>query len=540
MRCFLVVMLLPFCAHAQTHVIFVNDTLNQTISTDTLDIKEAELLGEKSLELQLNGYLSCVLDSSVQITPDSSHHFFDSGIKYALNELQVNNEVFQMEGAASLDAIENYLQELLIPSENNGYPFASIRLQNTLDNDSLINVIAEIDNGPLVLIDSLVVRSEKKFHQIYLEQYLSVTEGEPYSEANFRSISKRIQELPFAEMIQAPQVLFTEEGAQIFVYLKEKQANRFDGIIGFQPDNETGKVVFTGDVSLSLQNVLRRGESIALNWRRLQESTQDLSLKGALPYLFNTKLGTWAGIDIYRRDSTFTTTELELSFGLVNGANRNIRAFYQLWSSNALTESILTVENVRIDRYGIGLIQYSLNQLNNPSRGTFIELTSSIGRKETAAEEEEDPAIISEQYAGELNMSYWLPLAKRVSFGLSSKAGFKADKAIRFNELYRIGGLGSIRGFDEESIFAQNFAIGTAELKYLLDATSAVFLFYDQAWYERSDDVYFNDTPFGFGAGALIGTSSGSFRISYGLGSEQNNPILLRNGKVHFGYINSF
>ena len=533
-------MLLPFYAHAQTHVIFVNDTLNQTISTDTLDIKEAELLGEKSLELQLNGYLSCVLDSSVQITPDSSHHFFDSGIKYALNELQVNNEVFQMEGAASLDAIENYLQELLIPAENNGYPFASIRLQNTLDNDSLINVIAEIDNGPLVLIDSLVVRSEKKFHQIYLEQYLSVTEGEPYSEANFRSISKRIQELPFAEMIQAPQVLFTEEGAQIFVYLKEKQANRFDGIIGFQPDNETGKVVFTGDVSLSLQNVLRRGESIALNWRRLQESTQDLSLKGALPYLFNTKLGTWAGIDIYRRDSTFTTTELELSFGLVNGANRNIRAFYQLWSSNALTESILTVENVRIDRYGIGLIQYSLNQLNNPSRGAFIELTSSIGRKETAAEEEEDPAIISEQYAGELNMSYWLPLAKRVSFGLSSKAGFKADKAIRFNELYRIGGLGSIRGFDEESIFAQNFAIGTAELKYLLDATSAVFLFYDQAWYERSDEVYFNDTPFGFGAGALIGTSSGSFRISYGLGSEQNNPILLRNGKVHFGYINSF
>ena len=540
MRCFLVVMLLPFYAHAQTHVIFVNDTLNQTISTDTLDIKEAELLGEKSLELQLNGYLSCVLDSSVQITPDSSHHFFDSGIKYALNELQVNNEVFQMEGAASLDAIENYLQELLIPAENNGYPFASIRLQNTLDNDSLINVIAEIDNGPLVLIDSLVVRSEKKFHQIYLEQYLSVTEGEPYSEANFRSISKRIQELPFAEMIQAPQVLFTEEGAQIFVYLKEKQANRFDGIIGFQPDNETGKVVFTGDVSLSLQNVLRRGESIALNWRRLQESTQDLSLKGALPYLFNTKLGTWAGIDIYRRDSTFTTTELELSFGLVNGANRNIRAFYQLWSSNALTESILTVENVRIDRYGIGLVQYSLNQLNNPSRGAFIELTSSIGRKETAAEEDEDPAIISEQYAGELNMSYWLPLAKRVSFGLSSKAGFKADKAIRFNELYRIGGLGSIRGFDEESIFAQNFAIGTAELKYLLDATSAVFLFYDQAWYERSDEVYFNDTPFGFGAGALIGTSSGSFRISYGLGSEQNNPILLRNGKVHFGYINSF
>lgn len=536
----LLAVLFPLGIEAQTHVIFVNDTLNQIIRTDTTDTKEAELLQEKSLELQLLGHLSCVLDSTVHLTTDSSHHYFDSGTQFELNELVVDKEVFQMQGPASLEAIEIYLEELLIPAENNGYPFASINLKTRLTADSLINLEAEIENGPLVLIDSLVIRSEKKFHQTYLEQYLTVSEGEPYSEENFRSISKRIQELPFAEMIQPPQVLFTEEGAQVFVYLKEKKANRFDGIIGFQPDNETGKVVFTGDVSLALQNVLRRGESISLNWRRLQESTQDLSLQGALPYLFNTKLGTWAGIDIYRRDSTFTTTELELSFGLVNGANRNIRAFYQLWSSNALTESIVAVDNVRIDRYGVGLIQYNLNQLNNPSRGAFIELSSSIGRKETAAEEADAPPVISEQYAGELNMSYWLPLAKRVSLGFSSKAGFKADKAIRFNELYRIGGLGSIRGFDEESIFAQNFAIGTAELKYLLDATSAVFLFYDQAWYERSDEVYFNDTPYGFGAGALIGTSSGSFRISYGLGSEQNNPILLRNGKVHFGYINSF
>lgn len=533
-------LLAPLFSVAQTHIIFVNDTLNQVINNDTTSTKELKLIEEKSLELQLQGYLGCVLDSSVRFTEDSVHHYFNTGIKFKLNELQTEDETFKMTGVASQKAIENYLQELLIPLENNGYPFASIELSTSLVTDSLINIEASVKNGPLVLIDSLVIRSEKKFHQIYLEQYLAVSDGEPYSEKNFRAISKRIQELPFAEMIQPPQVLFTEEGAQIFVYLKERKANRFDGIIGFQPDNETGNVVFTGDVSLALQNVLRRGESISLNWRRLQESTQDLSLKGALPYLFNTKLGTWAGIDIYRRDSTFTTTELELSFGLVNGANRNLRAFYQLWSSNALTESITSIENVRIDRYGIGLIQYSLNQLNNPSRGAFIELTSSIGRKETAGEEEDDPSLISEQYAGELSMSYWLPLAQRVSLGFVSKAGFKADNAIRFNELYRIGGLGSIRGFDEESIFAQNFAIGTAELKYLLDSSSAVFLFYDQAWYERSDEVYFKDAPFGFGAGALIGTSSGSFRISYGLGSEQNNPILLRNGKVHFGYINSF
>ena len=97
-----------------------------------------------------------------------------------------------------------------------------------------------------------------------------------------------------------------------------------------------------------------------------------------------------------------------------------------------------------------------------------------------------------------------------------------------------------MRGFNEESIFASTYAIFTAELKFQLDKSSAVFLFYDQAWYERNDNVYFSDTPFGFGAGALLGTANGSFSIFYALGSEQNNPILLRNGKIHFGFINRF
>ncbi len=299
-------------------------------------------------------------------------------------------------------------------------------------------------------------------------------------------------------------------------------------------------MVFTGDVNLSLQNALRRGEQISLQWRRLQESTQNLSLKSSLPYLFNTKLGTWAGIELYRRDSTFTTTELELSFGFVNGANENYRAFYQLWSSNALSETISTVDNVRIDRYGVAVQQFNLDQLLNPSKGFFLTASSSIGLKRTDPVEADQVATTNEQYAGKLYFEYWVPLAKRLSGGLKVNGGFKADSTIRLNELYRIGGLGSLRGFDEESIFAQNFAIGSLEVKYMLDATSAVFLFYDQGWYERSDEVYFTDQPFGFGGGALIGTSSGSFRISYGLGKEQNNPILIRNGKIHFGYVNSF
>jgi len=158
-----------------------------------------------------------------------------------------------------------------------------VNIRPLLTEDTLINCTAELSQGPYVAIDSLVIRSEKSFNQTYMEQYLSIAEGAPYSEKRFKAISKLISDLPFAKTSQPPQVLFTENGAQIFVYLEEKQANRFDGIIGFQPDNVTGRVVFTGDVNLSLQNALRRGEQLSLQWRRLQESTQTCHSKQVYP-----------------------------------------------------------------------------------------------------------------------------------------------------------------------------------------------------------------------------------------------------------------
>ncbi|MBK7101954.1 MAG: hypothetical protein IPH63_09245 [Flavobacteriales bacterium] len=40
----------------------------------------------------------------------------------------------------------------------------------------------------------------------------------------------------------------------------------------------------TGDLDLRLRNALKRGEAIELNWRRLQNGTQDQSIHGNLPY----------------------------------------------------------------------------------------------------------------------------------------------------------------------------------------------------------------------------------------------------------------
>ncbi len=108
------------------------------------------------------------------------------------------------------------------------------------------------------------------------------------------------------------------------------------------------------------------------------------------------------------------------------------------------------------------------------------------------------------------------------------------------NELSRFGGLNSQRGFNEEELFATTFSTFSLEYRFLLDRNSRVFAFFDQTLYENSAVNYFKDQPFGFGAGFSFGTNIGIFTISYALGKQFDNPVLLRNGKVHFGYIAYF
>jgi hypothetical protein len=78
------------------------------------------------------------------------------------------------------------------------------------------------------------------------------------------------------------------------------------------------------------------------------------------------------------------------------------------------------------------------------------------------------------------------------------------------------------------------------EYRVLVDRNSHAFLFYDQTFYENNAQQYYFDKPFGVGAGFSFGTNIGVFSISYGIGKQFDYPMLLRDGKVHFGYVSFF
>ena len=115
------------------------------------------------------------------------------------------------------------------------------------------------------------------------------------------------------------------------------------------------------------------------------------------------------------------------------------------------------------------------------------------------------------------------------------------NNQLYINELYRVGGQQTIRGFDEQSIFADWFQIATTEIRFLTGKNSFIYLFGDLSSTQNILNTDNNlNYRYGFGAGIALETKVGIFGLSYALGSSFNDPLLLRNGKVHFGYLNMF
>ena len=218
--------------------------------------------------------------------------------------------------------------------------------------------------------------------------------------------------------------------------------------------------------------------------------------------------------------------------------------------SNTGFEALTVLPNyadISTQLYGVRFYYARLDYRLNPRKGYEIDTEGAIGtkkiKKNSLLDDElyTDIKLNSNLYNINFNGSVYLPIKKRSVLKLGTQNGLTYNDNLFENELLRIGGLLSFRGFDEESIFASAYTIETIEYRFILEQNSYLYLFADGAYYEsRKINSTISDTPFGFGAGMSFETKAGIFSISYALGQQFNNPILFKNAKVHFGFVNYF
>lgn len=514
------------------------------------------------LTLQYKGYLLAAVDtlfsdSLTVFAKISEHELFTNArlsignlnpvlaSKLGISEKLYLNKPFRYkEVAKSFERILNYY-------ENNGYPFASVKLDSVTISEDKLSAVLNVQKNKLFKIDSIKIIGNARINEGFVNRYLGVKENMLYNENVFQGISRKLKQLPFLTETQGQRVQLSQRTNKLILFLDKKNASQFDGIIGLLPDANTKKTIVTGDVKIKLVNgIFHNGETFDLEWRRLKSQTQDFYGHVNYPYLFGSPIGLDYSLKIYQRDTTFIDINNNLGLQYYFDGLNNVKVFYKQRNTNLVSTSGLEFvtalpeyADIQTQSYGAGLFLEKLDYRFNPRKGYSVNINAQTGNRVIKKNAKVNPDVYnglllrSTQYQSDGVLAFYLPVKNRsvIKFGIQGATIF-GNSTIFKNELFRIGGLKTLRGFDEESIFASSYIIPTLEYRFLFSQNSNLLLFAEGAWYENtSNGQYDSDTPVSVGAGVNFETKAGILTLNYGLGNQRGNGFDLRNGKIHFG-----
>lgn len=526
------------------------------------------------------GYLTAVYNTVTQ-QHDTAFVLFEKGEKYSLAQLTVNsadkiylsetsyrekdftNTVFRFYEVSQL------MQGMLQFAENNGYPFATVQLDSVKISDSTIAAHILFEKGRLMYFDSIKIEGDLRITSNFLQQYTGIHPGEMYDEELVKKIDERLQELSFVSVRKTSQISFAGDRATVICHLEKKNASKFDFLIGVLPDDEIkGRLIVTGEGTLRLNNVFNAGELLDVHFSKLELSTKELQSKFTYPYLPFINLGIDASFDLFLKDSTFLERKTTAGIFYQFIGNNFVKAFTSFYNSDVLsidtaaillTKTLPSTLDVSSISYGLACNLENLDYIYNPRKGYGIYLSAAVGTKTIKQNNlitslfdpvnpefdfatlydsiDEKSLHINYQYQA----SYFQPVLKNTSLVFKISGASIIDEQVFANELYRIGGINLLRGFDDKTILASEYHVFTSEIRYILSQNSYAGIFFDQAFIkDESKQPAVSDFPFGFGAGITFESKAGIFAVNYALGAQNNNPVQLRSAKVHFGYLNYF
>ena len=514
-------------------------------------------------KLHQNGYNAASLDT-IFTENDTCFAEIYIGNKLIINHVQIDGiekeEIQAMRIKSSIFKQKTFLlsdifyYNDLIANKlwNTGYPFAVTKLGEITPSENGCTATISVEKNNFILLDSIIVAGNLKLGKSFLYGYLGLKRKKAYNESVMRQIPSRLQELIFAELLQPPSASFSEKEAALYIYANKQKTNQFDGYMGVVPNDETsGKVLLTGSLTLDLQNVFTIGENLRFNWQRIQVLSQNIDIYMDFPYLFYSSFGVDGAFIFEKKDTSYINMNFSLGVRYYLQQRNYVRTYYQFKNAHLIAVNSLEYitqlpDNIDYNShlYGLEVVFSKLDYLFNPRKGYAFSFTTAVGQRNIVKNNSiadslyNDIDLSSTQLQLTGMFDYYIPIKKRWVWYASLKAGHIQAPQLFENEVFRLGGLKTIRGFDQHSIYASTYGIINNELRFIFSKKSYLQAFFDVSWYECNlNGGYRSDTPFGFGMGISFDTKIGIIAFNYALGKQLNNPIRFNSGKITFGYM---
>ena len=446
-----------------------------------------------------------------------------------------------------------YLPELLKiankeiqAKHNDGYPFATLKWDSIRLTNNFLTLKKVIDLGPYIEYDSIILLSPIKTKRDFIAKTLGMIDGKPFNESTFLSITDRLKQVSFFENKQEPDVSFQGGKAWTYLNLKENKTGSFEGILGVLPNQSTDRsALITGNLNLGLLNLFGSGKEFDFSWQRFGEESQLLDLSYKHPFFLSSNIHVQGAFGLVKQDTSFVTQNFQfitsfflqdqLEIGLILDqstgtvlstdsrriSNRNLQDFRQ----NVYSISLSRIEKITqakkglsfISKIGVGERNISINP-NLP-----IESYDTIDLKVT-------------NLITEVGVEFQTMVSRRSGIHGDLSLAYQSTAQPISNQFFRLGGLETLRGFNEQFFFASSYIVSQLEWRLYFEERSFFFGFYDQGFLKNEKWVL----PAGLGGGFSLNTKAGLLSFALAVGKTKDVPFEFTNMKVHFGYLSRF
>jgi len=330
--------------------------------------------------------------------------------------------------------------------------------------------------------------------------------------------------LNFISERKKPEVLFKTDSTHLYLFLEKIEANSFEGMINFASKDNGQGLLINGKLDLKLSNVFNTGENLELFWNRVAEEKSQFKINARLPYIVRSPFSAFIGFDLYRQDSTFLNTKFDVKSEYQLNTSSKIAISYASEQSNYLLDII--DENIESFTNSFIGITYDLKVTSKNSLFNNIlkfNISAITGNRKS-------PINKVKQLKFNLNSIINIKTSKRSYVYLRNDTGYLNSSNYLTNELFRIGGINSIRSINEQSVFTNKYSFLNIEYRYITSSSSYLYSISDIAYYNTIKNS--TERLLGLGLGYNFKINSSKISLGYINGINQNNSSNINNSRL--------
>lgn len=429
--------------------------------------------------------------------------------------------------------VEPFLKQTLNKLERKGFALAKLKLINIKKKNSYLIADLSIIYEKQRQLNDIVIRGYDKFPEGHIQNIRRSYKNKIFNQESLKNIYEDFGKFRFVKQLKYPEILFEKDSTKIYVYLEQVKANTFDGFIGFSND-KNNRIALNGYLDLNLINTLNYGEQFTLFWKSDGNQQKTFNVAIELPYIFKSPLGLKAQLNIFKQDSTFQNTKKAIDLGYFFNYNTRIYLGYQSTESS----DILNQNNNSISDYSNKFIttNFEFTALKNDdflfSEKTKINVKLGFGSRNSNFNS-------NQQVFTTIDLKHNFYLNEKNSINIKSQNYYLQSNQYIINELYRFGGINSIRGFSENSLQSNLFSSLLTEYRYAITPSMYVHSIVDYGYFQDKATNSMG-TLMGFGLGFGILTKNGLLNIAYANGSTSKQMINNANAIVHVSFKTNF